>query len=71
MLVAVCSLSPEVRKEMSYGGNIVAAKAVGAFLAESALKKGIKRVVFDRAGYAFHGRVRALAEAAREGGLEF
>ena len=53
------------------GGNIEAAKAVGAAIAKKALAKGITEVVFDRGGYIYHGRVAALAEAAREGGLKF
>lgn len=53
------------------GGNIEAAKKVGLAIAKKALDKGIKTVVFDRGGYIYHGRVAALAEAAREGGLEF
>ena len=53
------------------GGNIAAAKAVGSKIAERALAKGIEEVVFDRGGYIYHGRVQALAEAAREGGLKF
>lgn len=53
------------------GGNIEAAKKVGAAIAERALKKGIEDVVFDRGGYIYHGRVKALAEGAREGGLKF
>ena len=53
------------------GSNIEAAKKVGAAIAERALKKGIEDVVFDRGGYIYHGRVQALAEAAREGGLKF
>ena len=54
-----------------YGGNCEAAKAVGKKVAEKALEKGIKAVVFDRGGYLYHGRVAALAEGAREGGLDF
>ena len=54
-----------------YGGNVEAAKKVGAKVAEKALAAGIKKVVFDRGGYVYHGRVAALAEGAREGGLEF
>lgn len=54
-----------------YGGNCDAARAVGKAVAEKALEKGIKAVVFDRGGYVYHGRVAALAEGAREGGLEF
>ena len=54
-----------------YGGNIEAAKKVGQLVAERAKAKGIENVVFDRGGYVYHGRVQALAEAAREGGLKF
>ncbi len=53
------------------GGNVEAAKKVGAMIAERALKKGIEEVVFDRGGYIYHGRVQALADGAREGGLKF
>ena len=61
-----------VEKEFTeYGGNIEAAKAVGKKLAERATEKGIKECVFDRGGYVYHGRVAALADGAREGGLEF
>lgn len=68
-LVAASSLDPSL-KGVS-GGNIAGAKAVGALVASRALERGIKRVVFDRGGYKYHGRVKALADAAREGGLEF
>lgn len=54
-----------------YGGNVEGAKAVGKAVAEKAVAAGIKAVVFDRGGYVYHGRVAALAEGAREGGLEF
>ena len=54
-----------------YGGNVEAAKAIGAAVAKKALEKGITEVVFDRGGYIYHGRVAALAEAAREAGLKF
>ena len=54
-----------------HGGNITSATAVGKLIAERAIAKGVSKVVFDRAGYRYHGRVRALAEAAREGGLDF
>jgi large subunit ribosomal protein L18 len=57
--------------EASYGGNMAAAKEVGKLVAQRAEKAGIKAVVLDRGGHLFHGRVKALAEAAREGGLEF
>ena len=53
------------------GGNVAAAKEVGKTIAELAVEKGIKKVVFDRGGYLYHGRIKALADAAREGGLEF
>ena len=69
-LVAASSLSPELRGKVT-GGNIAGAAAVGKLVAEKARARGITKVVFDRAGYLYHGRVKALAEAAREGGLEF
>ena len=55
----------------SAGGNIEAAKSIGKLIAEKAAEKGIKKVVFDRGGYLYHGRIKALADAAREAGLEF
>ena len=55
----------------NYGGNVEAAKAVGKAIAEKALAKGVTKVVFDRGGYLYHGRIAALAEAAREAGLQF
>ena len=58
-------------KEKHYGGNIAAATEVGKLIAERAKEKGIKKVVFDRGGYLYHGRVKALADAAREAGLDF
>jgi len=63
--------SKDLRDRISYGGNIAAAKVVGAALAEKAKAKGITAVCFDRNGYRFHGRVKGLADAAREAGLEF
>jgi len=57
--------------ELKTGGNIAAAKEVGKSVAERAAEKGIKKVVFDRGGYLYHGRIKALADAAREAGLEF
>ena len=53
------------------GGNVAAVKEVGKLVAERAIEKGIKKVVFDRGGYLYHGRIKALADAAREAGLEF
>jgi large subunit ribosomal protein L18 len=60
-----------VEKNATNGGNIAGAKAIGKLLAERAQDKGIKAVVFDRGGYHYHGRVKALADAAREAGLQF
>jgi large subunit ribosomal protein L18 len=57
--------------KMKTGGNVSAAKEVGKLVAERAIEKGIKKVVFDRGGYLYHGRIKALADAAREAGLEF
>jgi large subunit ribosomal protein L18 len=72
-LVSASTLSDDVRKELGNGDHTKtdASKAVGKVLARLALEKGIKQVRFDRGGYLYHGRVQALAEAAREGGLEF
>jgi large subunit ribosomal protein L18 len=61
----------EADQRVAYGGNVDAAKRVGALLAERAKERGLSRVVFDRGGYQFHGRVAALADAARDKGLEF
>ena len=63
--------SSSIELKCKNGGNVEAAKAVGKSIAEKAKKKGIKKVVFDRSGYEYHGRVEALADAARENGLEF
>jgi large subunit ribosomal protein L18 len=57
--------------KLKTGGNVAAAKEIGKAVAEAAVKQGIKKVVFDRGGYLYHGRIKALADAAREGGLEF
>jgi len=69
-LVSASSLGKK-SEEKHYGGNVSAAKLVGKQIAELAQEKGIKKVVFDRGGYLYHGRVKALADAAREAGLEF
>jgi len=70
-ILGVSSLHPEIRGKLKAGGNINAAKAVGELLAKKAKEAGIEKVVFDRGGYKYHGRVKALAEKAREGGLKF
>jgi len=70
-LAAASSLEGEIRGARKGGSDITAAKAVGKAIAERALKAGVKNVVFDRGGYLYHGRVKALADAAREGGLSF
>jgi len=57
--------------KLKTGGNVAAAKEIGKAVAEAAVKQGIKKVVFDRGGYLYHGRIKALADAAREAGLEF
>jgi large subunit ribosomal protein L18 len=69
--IAAASSMGKKTDEKVYGGNVEAAKAVGKLIAERALEKGVKKVVFDRGGYLYHGRVKALADAAREAGLEF
>ena len=69
--VTLVSASSKDKGFSQYGGNVEAAKAIGAAVAKKALEKGITEVVFDRGGYIYHGRVAALAEAAREAGLKF
>jgi len=68
-LAAASSVSKDFA--MHGGGNVAAARAVGKLIAERAIAKGIRQVAFDRGGYGYHGRVKALADAAREGGLQF
>jgi large subunit ribosomal protein L18 len=70
-LVTASTLEKPMRGEGKKGADIAAAKAVGKLIAERAKDKGIKDVVFDRGGYLYHGRIKALADAAREGGLNF
>jgi large subunit ribosomal protein L18 len=70
-LTAASTLDVDTKKDLKGGGNIVAAKAVGKLVAERAKAKGIDAVLFDRGGYLYHGRIKALAEAAREAGLKF
>lgn len=69
--VTLVAASSKDKGFKNYGGNVEAAKAVGTAIAKLALEKGITEVVFDRGGYIYHGRVAALAEAAREAGLKF
>ena len=71
VLVSASTLEPELRKSVTYGGNVQAAAAVGKRIAEKAKQLGIEAVAFDRGGYKYHGRVKALAEAARAHGLKF
>ena len=71
VLASASTAEKDVRGELSNGGNVSAAAAVGKRIAEKAKAAGIETVAFDRAGFAYHGRVKALAEAAREAGLKF
>lgn len=70
-LASASTMDKSVKAEASYGGNKEAAKIVGRLLAEKAQKAGISTVVFDRGGFIYHGRIKELAEAARQAGLEF
>ncbi|MGC9064416.1 MAG: 50S ribosomal protein L18, partial [bacterium] len=70
-LVSASTLEPELKPQLKGLKKIEEARIIGKVIAERALSKGISRVVFDRGGYKFHGRVKALAEGAREGGLQF
>ena len=70
-VAAACTLSPELKDHEGHNGNRAAAALVGSLIAQKAQAAGIKSVVFDRNGYLFHGRVKALADAAREAGLDF
>jgi large subunit ribosomal protein L18 len=70
-LVSASTLDPEVRTQLKYGGNKAAAAHVGRVVAERAKKAGIDKVCFDRRSYKYHGRVAALAQAARDAGLQF
>lgn len=71
VLASASTVDPEVRKAVESTGNITAAQAVGKAVAERAKKAGITDVAFDRSGFRYHGRVKALADAARENGLQF
>jgi large subunit ribosomal protein L18 len=71
VIVSASSLDKDLRSQVGSGGNVKAAALVGKRIAEKARAKGVEAVAFDRAGYKYHGRVKALAEAAREAGLQF
>ncbi len=71
VLAQASSLDTELRKELKNGGNVAAAQQVGKLIAERCKKAGVEQVAFDRSGYKYHGRVKALADAAREGGVLF
>lgn len=71
VLTGVSSLTGEIRGDIKYGGNVESAKKVGAFLGKKAIGMGISQVLFDRNGFKYHGRIKALAEGAREAGLIF
>jgi large subunit ribosomal protein L18 len=71
VLAAASTLEIEVRKDISNGSNTAAAAAIGKLIAERAKVAGIETVAFDRSGFKYHGRIKALAEAARESGLKF
>jgi large subunit ribosomal protein L18 len=70
-IASASSFGKKSEDNKKYGGNVAAAAEVGKLIAERAKEKGIKKVVFDRGGYLYHGRVKALADAAREAGLDF
>ncbi|WP_046865343.1 50S ribosomal protein L18 [Microvirga massiliensis] len=70
-LAAASTLEKDLRGKLKTGADVAAAKEVGRLIAERATQAGVKQVVFDRSGYLYHGRVKALADAAREGGLDF
>ncbi|MEG9883550.1 MAG: 50S ribosomal protein L18 [Hyphomicrobiales bacterium] len=70
-LAAASTLDPDLKEQLKTGGDAAAGHAVGKLIAERARKAGVGEVVFDRGGYLYHGRIKALAEAAREGGLSF
>ncbi|MDH5648379.1 MAG: 50S ribosomal protein L18 [Gammaproteobacteria bacterium] len=71
VLASASTVEAEIRKQVSNGGNVTAAQAIGKRIAEKAKAAGVTKVAFDRSGFRYHGRIKALADAAREGGLEF
>lgn len=70
-IASASTVEKDVRSKVAYGGNCTAAAVVGRIIAERAMQEGVERVAFDRSGFQFHGRVKALADAAREAGLMF
>lgn len=70
-IASASTLDAELKNEVGNGGSVEAARKVGALIAKRAVDKGVEAVVFDRGGYLYHGRIQALADAAREGGLQF
>ncbi|ADI28739.1 50S ribosomal protein L18 [Methylotenera versatilis] len=71
VIVSASTVEADVRKNIKNGGNVEAAAAIGKLIAEKAVKAGVTTVAFDRSGYKYHGRIKALADAARENGLSF
>jgi large subunit ribosomal protein L18 len=71
VIVSASTVEADVRKKIKNGGNVEAAAAIGKLIAEKAKKAGVTSVAFDRSGYKYHGRIKALADAARENGLSF
>lgn len=71
VLASASTVEKAVREQVKHGGNVKAATIVGGLIAKRALEAGVKKVAFDRSGFKYHGRVKALADAAREGGIEF
>ena len=69
--ITASTLESAIKKEIGYGGNIAAAAVVGRLIAERAIAKGVDQVAFDRSGFKYHGRIKALADSARENGLKF
>ncbi|MEK6672951.1 MAG: 50S ribosomal protein L18 [Nitrospirota bacterium] len=70
-LAAACSMDKGLEGQKGHKGNVVTAKKIGELIAKKILEKGVSKVVFDRSGYIYHGRIKALADGAREAGLEF
>jgi large subunit ribosomal protein L18 len=70
-VAAASTVEKDLREKLKTGATVEAAKEIGKLVAERAVQAGVKQVIFDRSGYLFHGRVKALADAAREGGLDF